>query len=249
MRPDEMVLEPWSFETERAASSRWPHAERSREQPADGAAARARRATVPSAARAHDRARPSAHASAPRARARGGSQAGLGRRARAPEPARREHRLRRQAGRQVGLAVDPPGRGARADRAVRLRQDDAAADAQPPHRADRERLALGRDPARRRGHPRPRRHDAALARGDGLPAAQPVSDVDLRQRRVRAARAGAQAPRAPRARAARGRRAAPRRASTRRSATTSTGRRCACPAASSSGCASRARSRRGPRCC
>ena len=39
-------------------------------------------------------------------------------------------------GRQVGVAVDPPGRGAGADRAVGLRQDDAAADAQPPHRAD-----------------------------------------------------------------------------------------------------------------
>ena len=45
------------------------------------------------------------------------------------------------------------------------------------------------------------------------------------------------------------RRAAAARASTTRSATTSTGRRCASPAASSSGCASRARSRRGPRCC
>ena len=86
---------------------------------------------------------------------------------------------------------DPPGRGARADRPVGLRQDDAAAHAQPPHRADRERA--------------PRRHDrcstardidtlevtdAAPPRGDGLPAAQPVPDVDLRQRRLRAARAG-----------------------------------------------------------
>ena len=56
---------------------------------------------------------------------------------------RREHRLRRQAGGQVGLAVDPPGRGAGADRALGLRQDDAAAHAQPPHRADAERRALG----------------------------------------------------------------------------------------------------------
>ena len=55
-----------------------------------------------------------------RARARGGSQAGLRGRARAPEPARREHRLRRQGGRQIRVAVDPPGRGAGADRAVRL---------------------------------------------------------------------------------------------------------------------------------
>ena len=34
------------------------------------------------------------------------------------------------------VAAGPPGRGARADRAVGLRQDDAAALAQPPHRAD-----------------------------------------------------------------------------------------------------------------
>jgi phosphate transport system ATP-binding protein len=40
------------------------------------------------------------------------------------------------AGGQGRVAVDPPGRGARADRAVGLRQDDAAADAQPPDRAD-----------------------------------------------------------------------------------------------------------------
>ena len=130
-----------------------------------------------------------------------------------------------------------------------LRQDDAAAHAQPPHRADAERGARGADPARRRGHPRARRHDAARARRDGLPAAQPVPDVDLRQRRLRAARTVAQAPAPARARAARDRRAAPRRPLRGGRATTSTGPRCASPAASSSACASRARSRRGPRCC
>ena len=51
-------------------------------------------------------------------------------------------RLRRQAGRQRRLAADPPGRGARADRPVRLRQDDAAALAQPAHRADARRASL-----------------------------------------------------------------------------------------------------------
>ena len=45
-------------------------------------------------------------------------------------------RLRRQARRQRGHAAGPPGRGARADRPVRLRQDDAAALAQPARRAD-----------------------------------------------------------------------------------------------------------------
>ena len=94
-----------------------------------------------------------------------------------------------------------------------------------------------------------RGHDAARARGDGLPAAQPISDVDLRQRRVRAARAVAQAPAPARARAAGDRRAARAPASTTRSATTSTARRCASPAASSSGCASPARSRCARRCC
>ena len=91
------------------------------------------------AAGAHDRARPPAHARAPPQRARGGALGRRRQRARAPAPRGREHRLRRQAGRQVGLAVDPPGRGARADRALGLRQDDAAAHAQPPHRADPER--------------------------------------------------------------------------------------------------------------
>ena len=55
------------------------------------------------------------------------------------------------------------------------------------------------------------RHEPALARGDGLPAAQPLPDVDLRQRRLRAARTVAQAPAPARARAAGDRRAAPRR--------------------------------------
>ena len=50
----------------------------------------------------------------------------------------------------------------------------------------------GHHQARRRGHPRAARHEPALARGDGLPAAQPVPDVDLRQRRLRAARTVAQ---------------------------------------------------------
>ena len=98
-----------------------------------------------------------------------------------------------QTGRQVGVAVDPPGRGAGPDRALRVRQDDAAAHAQPPHRADPQRRPRRQHPARRRGHPRPARHQPALARGDGLPAAQPVPDVDLRQRRLRAARTVTQA--------------------------------------------------------
>ena len=132
-------------------------------------------------------------------------------RARAPAAGGREHRLRDQAGRQVGVAVDPPGRGAGPDRSLGVRQDDAAADAQPPHRADPERRPRGPHQARRGGHPRAPRHEPALARGDGLPAAQPVPDVDLRQRRLRAARTVAPAPPPQGARAAGDRRPAPRR--------------------------------------
>ena len=52
----------------------------------------------------------------------------------------------------------------------------------------------GRDHARPLGHRRDRGDDAAAPGLDGLPAAEPVPDVDLRQRRLRAARAGTQAP-------------------------------------------------------
>ncbi len=44
--------------------------------------------------------------------------------------------LRPEARRAFGLAADPAGRGARADRAVGMRQDDAAALAEPTDRAD-----------------------------------------------------------------------------------------------------------------
>ena len=218
--------------------SRGPEAHAARAGPRDGAAGRARSCSTA----------PPVGGRAP-ARAGGGP----GRRVAAgPERLRLEEvsiHYGRQAGRQVGLAVDPPGRGAGADRALRLRQDDAAAHAQPAHRADAERVSRRAGAARRRGHPRARGHEAALARGDGLPAAQPVPDVDLRQRRLRAARTVAQAPAQARARAAGDRRAAAGRASTRRCARTSTVLRCGCQAASSSGCASPARSPRARRCC
>ena len=99
-------------------------------------------------------------------------------------------RLRRQARRQGGLAAGPPGRGAGADRPVRLRQDDAAALAQPAHRADPTASLHGPDHARRRRHRRDRGDRAAAPGDDGLPAAEPVPDERLRQRRLRAARAG-----------------------------------------------------------
>ncbi len=160
-----------------------------------------------------------------------------------------DDRLRRQGRGQRRLAAGPPGRGAGADRALGLRQDDAAAFAEPARRADARRRPRRADRARRRRRRHARGHAAAPARVDGLPAAEPVPDVDLRQRRLRAARAGLAARQARRAggAGARGARRAP--GSGTRSATTSTGPRCGCRAASSSGCASPARWPRGPRCC
>ena len=90
------------------------------------------------------------------------------------------------------LAASPPGRGARADRALGLRQDDAAALAQPPHRADRRaRAAAARSCSTASDIDELEVTDLRRRVGDGLPAAQPVPDDDLRQRRLRAARAGA----------------------------------------------------------
>jgi len=160
-----------------------------------------------------------------------------------------ERQLRRQPRRQGRLARHPSGRGARADRPVRVRQDDAAADAQPAHRDDGGRDARGARGARRRRRRRARADVAAPPRGDGLPAAEPVPDVDLRQRRVCHPDPEPQAREPPAAAAAGGRRTAPRRPLRR-------GRRRSRPAGaaalrlvSSNGCASHARSPRGPRCC
>ena len=113
MSPDEMVLDPWSFATD------------AREQPLASERAAARAAAEPSplgdgtcrpCARSCSTARPRRCAPCPSARP---SQARLG-----AGPERLTLRdvsisYARQRGRQVGLAVDPPGRGAGADRAVR----------------------------------------------------------------------------------------------------------------------------------
>ena len=127
-------------------------------------------------------------------------------------------------------AAGTPGRGAGADRRLRLGQDDAAALAQPAHRDHRGRGAQRAHHARRPRHPRARGQRAAPPRVDGLPAAQPVPDEHLRQRRLRARRAAPAGTRAPAPAHARDRRAPSRtrcgaRASTRRSPATSTARR------------------------
>ena len=76
----------------------------------------------------------------------------------------------------------------------RLRQDDLAALAQPARRPDADRRRGRDDLSRRPGRGRARRHRAAAEGRDGLPAAEPVPDERLRQRRVRPARARLAAP-------------------------------------------------------
>ena len=157
--------------------------------------------------------------------------------------------LRREGRRRRRHPAGPPGRGAGADRPLGLRQDDAAALAQPAGRDHPDGGPRRPHHARRRGH-RPDGGDGAAAAGQhGLPAAQPVPDERLRQRRLRAARAGLAAARA-RTRCSTTsatRCSAP--GSGTRSAPRSTTRRCGSPAASSSGSASPARWPPGPRCC
>ena len=131
---------------------------------------------------------------------------------------------------------------------VGLRQVHVPAVDQPPQRPHHGHAAPGRHPGRgpvrlRPGH-RPR--GAAAAGGHGVPAAQPVPQVDLRQRRLRPAlngwSPGATCPTWSSA-------ASGRRRSGTRSRTGWTSRRPASPADSSSGSASRARSATSPRCC
>jgi phosphate transport system permease protein len=96
--------------------------------------------------------------------------------------------LRRALGRARCDAAGAPGRGAGPDRRLGVGQDDAAAGAQPPDRGDGLGLPGRADHARRPGDRRHGGHRPAPARLDGLPAAQPVSDEHLRERRLRPAR-------------------------------------------------------------
>ena len=162
-----------------------------------------RRATAPAAARV------GASASPPRCAGREPSSRAEGR---ADADRGGLDRLRREARRQRGHAARSPGRGAGADRPLGLRQDDAAALAQPAGRDHADGDPRRPHHARRRGH-RPDGGDGAAAPGQhGLPAAQPVPDERLRQRRLRAARAGLGPARQGRADELRRRRAAARRA-------------------------------------
>ena len=142
------------------------------------------------------------------------------------------------------VAAGPPGRGARADRAVGLRQDDAAALAQPAHRADADgALASGRITLD--GDDIDALEVTALRRRVTMVFQQPnpfpmsVFDNVAYALREQAARRPRSAPRSTRA----VREALARAGLLRRGrATTSTIPRCGSRAASSSGCASPARS-------
>ena len=152
--------------------------------------------------------------------------------------------LRRQPRDPEGQSRHRPQRGHRADRSVGLRQVDVHSLPEPHERHDRVGSHHGRHHARRREHLRAAhgRRDAARARRHGVPEAESVPEVRLRQRRVRAAhpRARARSRRARRDRAEepRARGALDRGQGSARGAGHRVYR-----AASSSGSASRARSR------
>ena len=158
---------------------------------------------------------------------------------------RRLRLLRRQAGDHRRLDRHPGEPGDRVHRPVGLRQVDLPAHAQPDERHHRRRAgrrarsgSTARTSTARRG-----RRAAARPGRHGVPEAQPVPEVDLRERRLRPAHPRPR-PRAGRSstRSSRTRCAAPGCGTRSRTACAKAAPRCR--AASSSGCASRARSRR-----
>ena len=109
--------------------------------------------------------------------------------------------LRRHAGAEGHQCRPRRPQGDRVHRAVRLRQVDAASRPQPHLRPLPEPAGGGRGDARRRQHPvaAPGSESAARQGRHGLPEADAVSDVDLRQRRLRhsSLRDGCRAPSSP----------------------------------------------------
>ena len=105
---------------------------------------------------------------------------------------RRLGRLRQGDGARRRDDAHPAAGGHGAHRPVGLRQVHAAALPEPHERRARQRDGRRQGAARRRGHQRARRRPgrAAHARGHGVPAAQPVPDDHLRQRRLRPADPG-----------------------------------------------------------
>ena len=104
-----------------------------------------------------------------------------------------DHReSRRQLRRLPGGEQRQPGvrkaRNHRVDRSVRLRQVDGAALLEPDERPHTGRQGARQGQLPRHRHLRPQRRcdQGSTARRDGLPEAQPISEVDLRQHRLRA---------------------------------------------------------------
>ena len=162
-----------------------------------------------------------------------------------------QHLLRQVPRRQRLQLHDRAAQRHRVHRPVRLRQVDRAAHPQPDARGDRRRARRGRGAARRRQHLRRRGRPGRRPAHDrhGVPAAEPVPDhVDLRQRRRRAEAAERPDEQRPSSTTSSRSRCAAR-TSGKRSRTASTSQAPACPVASSSGCASPARSRSSRRCC
>ena len=102
---------------------------------------------------------------------------------------RRRRVLRRETRHQEGGHRHRQEPGAGDDRPVGLRQVDLPALPEPHERHDSERARRRLHPARRQGHPRQEagRGAAARARRHGVPEAESVSEVHLRERGLRAA--------------------------------------------------------------
>ena len=149
--------------------------------------------------------------------------------------------LRREAGAVRRRSQHSREPGDRADRPVRLRQVDVPALSQPHERHHRQRTRDRQDHARRRRHLRQehRRRRVACSRRHGVPEAESVPQVDLRERRLRTAHPR---PCQEQGRARPDRRIEPAEGGTveRGEGSSATIRAPACPAASSSACASRA---------
>ncbi len=84
------------------------------------------------------------------------------------------------------LDPDPDEPRDRIHRTLGMRQVDIPAHAQPDVRHGEEHACHGAGAARWRGHLPPRRHRTASPCRHGVPALEPVPEVDLRQRGVRA---------------------------------------------------------------
>ena len=132
-----------------------------------------------------------ARRSSSRAASSPGTVSGANRLATARQDRRHGHELllRAQPGPREHRRQDPAEPGDRAHRAVGLRQVDVPPVAQPDERHHPRRPGRGLGPDRRPRHLRAvgRRRRPAAAGRHGVPEVEPVSEVDLRERRLRPA--------------------------------------------------------------